>query len=188
MSPSLIAVFKIFPKELFRVNNGRAVRLREWSLQRQRRFDVLTNSGMVQAKALNPDTYTRPNGASMRPNSDFQRKLIQKIKGNEVVVYSIPTDLLLVHEYGDHYSLQAAENMPLNELNNKITSFLESHGRVRSKEDWLQAYVTPSEPSSSSSAMQHASASAGSTESNPWVWDEQHRKYRRWDGRNWVWQ
>lgn len=57
MASMLINVFKTVPKELFRVNNGRAVRLREWSLQRNRSYDILTDAGKVNAKVLDPNTY-----------------------------------------------------------------------------------------------------------------------------------
>ncbi|KAF2799226.1 hypothetical protein K505DRAFT_321302 [Melanomma pulvis-pyrius CBS 109.77] len=145
MSSKFIRSFKAFPMELFRVNNGRAIRLREWSPQRTR-YDVLTEAGSVKAKALNPATYKAPNGASMRPNTQFKREMIQRSRGDDVVVYSIPKgtllpeDLILVHEFKDHYSLQAARDMPLQELNNKITNFLENHGNVRDKDAWLQVY------------------------------------------------
>ncbi|KAF2177148.1 hypothetical protein K469DRAFT_604466 [Zopfia rhizophila CBS 207.26] len=166
MSSTLITVFKHIPKELFRVNNGRAIILREWSLQRQRSFDIVTKSGKVKAKALDPATYrgkfkltlnVTPNGASMRPISAFQRNLVQSFRGQSVVVYSVPAgtplpeDLILVHEHTDHYSLQAAEGMSLTgKLNGKITSFLESYGTAMSKEEWLQAYPQPTGPASSS--------------------------------------
>ena len=51
-------VFRVVPKELFRVNNGRIVKLREWSQPGQRPYDILTESGTAKAKALNPATYT----------------------------------------------------------------------------------------------------------------------------------
>ncbi|KAF1961563.1 hypothetical protein CC80DRAFT_401956 [Byssothecium circinans] len=153
MSPTLINVFKTVPKELFRVNNGRAVRLREWSLQRQRSYDILTDAGKVSAKALDPKTYRKPNGASMRPNSAFQKRLVSSLKGANTIVYAVPAgvplpdDLILVHEHTDHYSLQAAKEMTLPELNDKITNFLQFKGRVFSKDQWLQAYPQPTKPS-----------------------------------------
>lgn len=58
MSSTLIKVFRVVPNELFRVSNGRAIKLREWSLQTQRSYDILTESGTAKAKALNPATYT----------------------------------------------------------------------------------------------------------------------------------
>ncbi|KAF1965911.1 hypothetical protein BU23DRAFT_603841 [Bimuria novae-zelandiae CBS 107.79] len=187
-----IRSFKVFPVELFRVNNGRAIRLREWAPQKTS-YDIITEDGRAKAKALNPATYAAPNGASMRPNSEYKRDLIQRFRGQEVVVYSIsagtqlPDDLVLVHEYDDHYSLQAARDMPLQDLNNKITSFLERHGRVMAKETWLQAYK-PAASSSGTQPVPGASNSAGGSASTQWVWDDAHKKYRYWDGQKWVFQ
>lgn len=44
------------PMELFRVNNGRMTRLREYDGKR-RSYDVITNAGKVQPKARDPSTY-----------------------------------------------------------------------------------------------------------------------------------
>ena len=70
------------------------------------------------------------------------------------------------------------------ELNNNITTFLEAYGNVKSKEEWLQAY----QPTASSSATQGTSSSTGANASVEWVWDENQKKYRYWDGKQWVWQ
>jgi hypothetical protein len=60
-SHKMIRAYNIVPKELFRTNNGRFVRLRPWKNSlRQRRFDIsLTDAGTVLPKALNPTSYTR---------------------------------------------------------------------------------------------------------------------------------
>lgn len=51
--------FTQIPKELFRLNNGPAIRLRamEGPLRPQRSFDLLTDKGKVKPKALDPPTY-----------------------------------------------------------------------------------------------------------------------------------
>lgn len=51
-----ITIFRAFPKEIFRVNNGPHVQLRPWAPQRQV-YDIFTNDGMVYTKALNTQTY-----------------------------------------------------------------------------------------------------------------------------------
>lgn len=56
MLPNLIAVFRKFPKELFRVNNGRAIELRAWTPKR-RVYDIITHHELVQPKALNLQNY-----------------------------------------------------------------------------------------------------------------------------------
>ena len=55
-APNLISVFREFPKELFRVNNGLQVRLRAWTPQR-RIYDIFVVNGVVQPKALDQETY-----------------------------------------------------------------------------------------------------------------------------------
>ncbi|MCJ1226393.1 hypothetical protein MMC12_003044 [Toensbergia leucococca] len=162
-SPVIIKCFKSLPKELFRVNSGRNIRLREWSVRRSNSFDLFTEAGMVKPKALDPSTYEAPNGASMRPISIFQRNLVRNFKGKDVVVYSLPADtplpddLVFVHEHSDHYSLQAASEMSLEDLNNKLTQFLESNAVIYSKDQWLTAYAEM--PGSSTKASTSAESS-----------------------------
>ncbi|KAG6128453.1 hypothetical protein E4U12_005226 [Claviceps purpurea] len=118
--PNLIAVFRKFPKEIHRVNNGPSVELRAWSPYR-RSYDIVAKQhGLVEAKALDPPTYVAPNGASMGPNSVYQQSLVSwRFRGSDVIVYSVPKgtslpdDLVLVHERTDHYSLQPAKQMTI---------------------------------------------------------------------------
>ncbi|OAA35513.1 hypothetical protein NOR_07898 [Metarhizium rileyi] len=148
---NLIGVFKTLPKELFRVNNGHAVKLRPWSPTRHS-FDVHVDNSLVQAKALNPHTYRAPNGASLRPNTPYQQLLVKNLfKGHNVQVYAIPRGtrlpdrLLLVHERTDHYSLQPAQDMRLEELNEEVTRFLQYNALPYSKSQWLKAYPAPTD-------------------------------------------
>ncbi|KAJ5238276.1 hypothetical protein N7468_002895 [Penicillium chermesinum] len=133
-----IQSFTHVPKELFRLNTGAAVRLRAQPgpVRPQRSFDLLTAAGKVQPKALDPASYEWPNGASMRPNSAGQQNLVRTFRGSTIYVYAVPAgsfppilkslvqnlsehfigttlpdDLILVHEFGDHYSLQARKEM-----------------------------------------------------------------------------
>ena len=76
----------------------------------------------------------------------------------------ISDGLVLVHEFKDHYSLQASEEMTLPgehcwnhlqdrtltldaELNTIITHFLSTTGDRLTKEQWLQKYPQPTESS-----------------------------------------
>lgn len=52
-----LARYSSFPKELFRLNNGLSVRIRDGISKRDGSFDVLTESGKVKPKALDPNTY-----------------------------------------------------------------------------------------------------------------------------------
>ncbi|PNY23832.1 Uncharacterized protein TCAP_06225 [Tolypocladium capitatum] len=163
---SLVAVFRRFPKDLFRVNNGLQVQLREWSPKR-RVFDIKVSDRWVKPLALDPLSYQAPNGASMRPNSPYQQQLVSRLfKGRDVIVYSIPAGthlpehLLLVHERSDHYSLQPAKAMRLQgnsvdskttpsltatDLNEHITDFFWRNAAVYTREQWLQAYPSPTD-------------------------------------------
>lgn len=94
------------PIQLFRVCDGRWTNLRAWDGQR-RSFDIVLEDGKAQPRALSPTTYYRkddnilvqvielttfidPNGASLRPLSDYQRKVIEGFRAKDVVVYGIP--------------------------------------------------------------------------------------------------
>ncbi|EZF71786.1 hypothetical protein H105_06044 [Trichophyton soudanense CBS 452.61] len=122
---------------------------------------------MVQPKALNPATYQPPNGASMRPNTLKMQQNAASLRGSSACIYKldagirIPDDLILVHEFKDHYSLQARNIMTVEgkpdaesidygltnrlDLNAKITRFLEGSGRCLSKDEWLREYPEATE-------------------------------------------
>lgn len=70
-----------------------------------------------------------------------------------MVVYALakgtdlPEDLLLVHERSDHYSLQPAAPMTIDDLNEKITNFMERNARIYSRDQWLKTYPEATEES-----------------------------------------
>lgn len=76
----------------------------------------------------------------------------------------LPDDLILVHEFGDHYSLQARTEMTVEgtsivsssehgieyakwilELNAKITNFMSTNGERLTKDEWLARYPQATE-------------------------------------------
>ncbi|CAI7625725.1 unnamed protein product [Penicillium glandicola] len=143
-----IQSFTQIPKDIFRVNSGPFIRLRAWPGPTRPHgvFDLLTTAGKVQPKALDPSSYEFPNGASMRPNSRTQQNLVRTVRprGPTIYVYAItaglftyissprllpstdfsfagtllPDDLILVHEFRDHYSLQARKEMTVEGTSN----------------------------------------------------------------------
>ncbi|KAI1954226.1 hypothetical protein LOZ57_000576 [Ophidiomyces ophidiicola] len=153
MRVRFIQAFATVPRELFRLNNGPAVRLRArpGPTRPQGVFDLLTHNGMVLPKALSPETYQPPNEASLRPNTPRQRELVDDAWGDAACVYAIPAgtrlpdDLILVHEFRTHYSLQAKRKMTVEELNDTITRFLQSDARCLTKQQWLREYPQPTE-------------------------------------------
>ncbi|KAJ5710123.1 hypothetical protein N7493_009715, partial [Penicillium malachiteum] len=118
-----IKSFTKVPKELFRMTTGGPIRRKAHPSpdRPQRKFDILASAGKVQPKALDPDSYGWPNGASIRPNGAGQQRIVHSYTGPSVSIYSIPeekcigiplpSDLLIVHEFGDHYSLQPRREM-----------------------------------------------------------------------------
>ena len=56
---SVVGVYRKFPRELFRLNKGPRVRLREYKSRRGPLYDVVANDdGNIEPKALDPATYT----------------------------------------------------------------------------------------------------------------------------------
>ncbi|KAI9755954.1 MAG: hypothetical protein M4579_004085 [Chaenotheca gracillima] len=157
MASKTIRTFRKLPKDLFRINNGPAIKLRDWSVNPTRTFDLKTEDGLVKPKALNPSTYVAPNGASMRPNSSMHRNILSRFRAINTIVYSVPAaecrefnkavgtqlpeDLILVHEHLDHYSLQPTKDVALEELEETITEFLNRKGKMFTKSEWLSASI-----------------------------------------------
>ncbi|KAA8645051.1 uncharacterized protein ATNIH1004_009262 [Aspergillus tanneri] len=141
-----IARFSIFPKELFRLNNGNTIRIRDRAVKRVGSFDVTTEDGKVKPKAVDhPDTYQRTRSLIL------WHDLVKNFIGKDMIVYSVPLgtklpdDLTLVHEKGDHFSLQPTREMTLEEFNSKINEFYRMSAKQFTREQWLEAYPSPSE-------------------------------------------
>ncbi|KAM0272830.1 hypothetical protein ACHAQH_008589 [Verticillium albo-atrum] len=139
-------------------------------------------------------SYLAPNGASMRPLSEFQTKLVKEFKWSNVVVYAIPEgsplpdDLIMVHEDTDHYSLQPAVEMPLKDLDKKITRFLEAYATVYSQAQWLAAFKTDNAYEASSVGPSSSSSQAASYQPE-WTWSEEYGSYYSIDENGqYVWQ
>lgn len=54
---NFIKSFTVVPTQLFRLNAGSKIKLREFSHKRSRSYDILAESGMVKPKARDPETY-----------------------------------------------------------------------------------------------------------------------------------
>ncbi|KAF9820195.1 hypothetical protein IEO21_01628 [Rhodonia placenta] len=90
----------------------------------------------------------------MRPNSPTQQSLVRHVfRGSAMYIYAVPPgtelpeDFILVHEFGDHYLMQARKDMSIDELNTKITDtdFLGKKAQSFRKEEWLQRYLAATE-------------------------------------------
>ncbi|KAF4511175.1 hypothetical protein G6O67_002995 [Ophiocordyceps sinensis] len=151
MSSKLMKLFRTFPKDIFRVNNGPHVQLREY-VEGLRVYDIHVTHGMVKPLAPHAQVFEAPNGASMRPNSTNQQRLVgSSFKGPNVIVYAVaagtplPEDLVLVHERSDHYSLQPSKVMTLQGLDSAITNFLWHKATMYTREQWIDKYPAPTD-------------------------------------------
>ncbi|EFW17445.1 conserved hypothetical protein [Coccidioides posadasii str. Silveira] len=87
----------------------------------------------------------------MRPNTAKTQRLVSTLRGNSACIYSaragtqVPDDLILVHEFKDHYSLQARKEMTVDDLNTKITGFLRMTAQCLTNEEWLWQYPMSTE-------------------------------------------
>lgn len=143
----LVKKYNILPTRLYRIQNDLPTALRDYDSQMAKGrsgFDlkVCKQSGLVLPTKGN--TWVAPNGASMRPASEKMVEILNRWKGDPIVFrlnegMELPDDLVMVREFGDHYSLQAAVPMTLEELNTKITKILETATR-QSKAQFLEEY------------------------------------------------
>ncbi|KAG6297471.1 hypothetical protein E4U45_005480, partial [Claviceps purpurea] len=54
----LISSFRFVPIQLFRVNAGKKIRLRDYAARKGKSFDVVSENGLIKPKALEPSSYT----------------------------------------------------------------------------------------------------------------------------------
>ncbi|KAI1911276.1 hypothetical protein LOZ61_003940 [Ophidiomyces ophidiicola] len=149
MRVRFIQAFATVPRELFRLNNGPAVRLRArpGPTRPQGVFDLLTHNGMDDGAAQGIVAGDIP--ATQRSVAASQHTAAARAGrgclGRRRVRTRLPDDLILVHEFRTHYSLQAKRKMTVEELNDTITRFLQSDARCLTKQQWLREYPQPTE-------------------------------------------
>ncbi|QSS61379.1 hypothetical protein I7I51_03552 [Histoplasma capsulatum] len=116
-----IRSFTRFPCQIFRLNFGLAVRLRphmDPAMPPHGPFDLLLEDGRVIPRALRPATINEGAGIGTQ----------------------LPEHLILVHEFRDHFSLQARMEMTVEDLNAHITHFLTMQGECLTRDQWLHGY------------------------------------------------
>ena len=136
-----------FPQTLFRIQAKLPVSLRDYDTQMAKNrtsFDLkLVNQKVMPMPADSP--FHTPNGMSLRPCSPKMIDILKNFNGNEVRVYRLqeatecPEGLCVFHEHSDHFSLQVARPMSLDEFNDKLTQYLKSIPSV-TKDQFLEAY------------------------------------------------
>ncbi len=142
MSNKLIGKYKVFPITLYRLQQKKTVKLSDMLSQLKKgrsSFDFTLREGMIYPNTT--DTFEGPNGMSLRPLGQNLSKFAKSYNFDFVYEISegtqIPDDLILVHEYCDHYSLQTSIISSPEDLNNKLTMFLQKQKSLK-KEDFLK--------------------------------------------------
>ncbi|KZO94257.1 hypothetical protein CALVIDRAFT_539303 [Calocera viscosa TUFC12733] len=146
--PTRMLRYKVVPYDLFRIQNGRKTRLRDYDSEMSKgrhSYDVrLREDGLVHP--VEGEIYVAPNGSSCRPMGHTVKDVVDKSTGRSVVVYRIPTgtalppSLTIIHEHTDHHSIQCAKPMTLPELNSTITAFLEQQAELMTTADFWARY------------------------------------------------
>jgi len=130
---SSVSRFKKLPVTLYRLQRQLPVSLRDFAVQMaagRQSYDLKLNPDDGLVHPAKGDTFIGPNGMSLRPATESMLHIAKNYRGN-VTVYrlqeglQLPDELVVLHERDDHYSLQTAEPVTLEELNQRITALLE---------------------------------------------------------------
>ena len=135
----IIATYSVFPFTMFRLLNSKTPSFKARPKQLTGSFDIVVVDGFVHA--LKGGVFDGPNGASFRPNTLEEFYLVsnrpQKSFLCEVTAgTAVPPGCILVHEFGDHFSLQPASTMTVESFNLVITEFLKPR-KVYIRDEWL---------------------------------------------------
>lgn len=134
------------PITLFRIQPRLPVSLRDYDEQMaagRTSWDLKTYNSMVRPMPIG-DPFHTPNGMSLRPSGETMASILRGFRGDPKVYRmqagtTLPEGLVVLHEHSDHYSLQAAREMPLAELNASLTAYLQTLPSV-TRDAWLAAY------------------------------------------------
>ncbi|KAJ3382369.1 hypothetical protein HDU92_004795 [Lobulomyces angularis] len=108
-----------FPVDLFRLQNGKGVKLKEAIKNFGSAYDAVnTKDGLVQPPHSS-GKYIGQNGCKLRMNNlDFQHS-VRTFRGKRIMVFRIkkgviiPEPFILVHEHTSHFSLQTKAPMSI---------------------------------------------------------------------------
>lgn len=136
------------PLALFRIcGKSRNVILREHAVQMakgSRSYDLtLAEDGLVHPAPLD-DVFIGPNGASLRPAGINMWDIVSSRRGITNVLeipdgVMIPEGLVLLHEHGDHYSLQCTKPIKRKALEGLMNQFIADFP-FYSKEEYFSKY------------------------------------------------
>lgn len=138
-----------FPHTLFRINLTKSpkFKLKEYKEQEAKgssSYDFVAANGKICP--LPSDLFSSPNGMSMRPNTQNEFTIISDKSGKTFILEipagtSVPDETVLVHEFGDQFSLQPAVAMDPEHFNVKISYFMQNPAfKVYTKVEWLAVH------------------------------------------------
>jgi hypothetical protein len=139
---SVLKRYTTLPLSLYRIQARLPVSLRSYANRTGTSYDLkTTEDGLVLPMA--GDVFHTPNGMSLRPSTPRMHEILRGFKGSPTVFMlheglTLPKGLVVLHEHTDHYSLQTALPIPLDEFNGKLTEFLKGLSSV-SKEQFLKS-------------------------------------------------
>ncbi len=87
----LLGRFDTTPLEMFRIQAGRAVKLRDHAVQSARNlraFDLHLHDGLVLPRP--GPNFEGPNGMSLRPNGYYLQELVRTFESRYTCIYRIP--------------------------------------------------------------------------------------------------
>lgn len=130
MSSLIKGKFKKFPITLYRLQQSKEVKLRDLTSQSskgRRSYDfVINDDGLIYPSTT--ENFIGPNGMSLRPIGKSLANISKSLKYSYVYEIpegtEIPDDLILLHEYLDHYSLQTSVKCTPLDLNYRLNSFI----------------------------------------------------------------
>mmetsp|Transcript_18707 Transcript_18707/g.26193 ORF Transcript_18707/g.26193 Transcript_18707/m.26193 type:complete len:169 (+) Transcript_18707:18-524(+) len=141
----LLGKFDHIPIELYRIQTGVKVNLRDYDVQKKAgrtSFDVVLKNGLVLPSE--GDFFMGPNGMSLRPGGFNMGEIVANFKGAHRIIeipkdIKLPKEFILLHEHSDHYSLQTTVPITLSELNSRMTKFLAPF-KVITKDEYFKKH------------------------------------------------
>jgi hypothetical protein len=141
--------FDYVPTTLYRIHGTGLIKLRSYEkriaegMQGEFSFDFHEKNGMVSPMV--GEFFTKPNGMSLRPKCDRQKELVRNYAGDKMNIFvlpvgmKIPSDLILLHEHTDHYSMQVRVPMSVNDFNKELNTMLRNL-KILSKSEFLALF------------------------------------------------
>eukprot|EP01012_Entosiphon_sulcatum_P021577 TRINITY_DN26412_c0_g1_i1.p1 TRINITY_DN26412_c0_g1~~TRINITY_DN26412_c0_g1_i1.p1 ORF type:complete len:162 (+),score=29.97 TRINITY_DN26412_c0_g1_i1:103-588(+) len=135
--------FTTLPVTLYRLQPKLPVALRNLAEQqalKRAAWDIKVHSDGLVHPAVG-DEFIGPNGMSLRPKGSQALAVVMMAwKGPKPAIYALPQGLVLperlvcLHEHTDHYAMQPAKAMTLDELNSALTELLQSVQTITEEE------------------------------------------------------